>query len=320
LVARARLDGAVVAAVRAVEADRSDEWSGVLGLARGGLLDAPGVAAAPPAALAQLRGGAGAEALGRAFREALQAVGDERPLLVFADDAHCLDRQSLLALDAATRDLARVAALILLTTAAQPPRDELDELRVRIGREVAGTTVRLDALAVDAVRDLARWALPSYGEVELDRVTRRVATDSAGIPLLAVELLHAVAAGLDLRETKGAWPEPLKTLDQTLPGELPDAIVAAVRVNFRRLSDAAQRVLIAAAVLGDRVTPLALGRVAGMAGEPLAATLDELEWQRWLAAEPRGYAFVARIVRHVVERDMVAPGQRQRIIEAAGSA
>ncbi len=318
LVARARLDGAAVAAVRAVEADRGDAWSGVFGLARGGLLDAPGVAAAPPPALAQLRGGAPSDAPGKAFCEVLQAVADERPLVLFADDAHCLDRESLLALGAAARDLARAPALVLLTTAAQPPREELDELRVRIGRELAGTAVRLDALAVDAVRELARWALPSFGEIELDRVTRRVATDSAGIPLLAVELLHAVAAGLDLRETKGAWPEPLKTLDQTLPGELPDAIVAAVRVNFRHLSADAQRVLVAAAVLGGRVTAAALGRVAGVAGEPLAAALDELEWRRWLTAEPRGYAFVARIVRDVVERDMVTPGQRQRILVAAG--
>src|SRR5439155_373997 len=90
--------------------------------------------------------------------------------------------------------------------------------------------------APDALRTLARWALPAFGDVELDRITRRVATDSAGIPLLAVELLHAVASGLDLRETGGAWPEPLHTLDQTLPGDLPDAIVAAIRIEFRRLS------------------------------------------------------------------------------------
>jgi len=41
--------------------------------------------------------------------------------------------------------------------------------------------------------------------------------------------------------------------------------------------------------------------------------LDELEWEGWLTAEPRGYAFVARIVRDVIDRDMVMPGQRQRL-------
>jgi hypothetical protein len=44
--------------------------------------------------------------------------------------------------------------------------------------------------------------------------------------------------------------------------------------------------------------------------------LDELEWHRWLVAEPRGYGFVARIVRLVIERDMLTPGQRRRLLES----
>src|SRR2546426_354427 len=204
--------------------------------------------------------------------------------------------------------------------APPPPRAELDELRVRIGRDVAGAAVRLEPLSGEALRDLARWALPRYNELELNRVARRVGTDSAGIPLLAVELLHAVAMGLDLRETKGAWPEPFKTLDQTLPGELPDAVVAAIRIGFRRLSPDAQRALAVAAVVGGRVSRERLGSGAGLHGEGLDAALDELEWQRWLAAEPRGYALVARIVRDVVERDMVTEGQRQRILAAIDGA
>src|SRR5439155_693014 len=122
-------------------------------------------------------------------------------------------------------------------------------------------------------------ALPQYNELELDRLARRVGTDSAGIPLLAVELLHAVAMGLDLRETKGAWPEPFKTLDQTLPGELPDAVVAAIRIGFRRLTPEAQRALAVAAVVGGRVSRGTLGRGAGLRGEGLDAALDVLEWR-----------------------------------------
>lgn len=321
VLARARLDGAAVAAVRAVEADTEDAWSGVLGIARGGLLDAPGVAGAAPAALLTLRGeGITEESPSRAVSEVLRAVAEEQPLLVLVDDAQWADRESLLALGSAARDLTGAPVFLLLTVAPQPPRAELDALRVRIGRELSGAATRLEPLPGDALRALARWALPGYGEMELDRVTRRVATDSAGIPLLAVELLHAVAVGLDLRESRGAWPEPFRTLDQTLPGDLPDAVVAAIRIGFRRLSPSAQRALAAAAVLGGRVAPARLARASGLDDETVAAALDELEWQRWLNAEPRGYAFVARIVRDVIERDMVTPGQRQRIRDAAGPA
>jgi len=318
LTARARLDGAVVTAVRAVEADRTDAWSGTFGIARGGLLDAPGVAAAAPPALAQLRGAAPPEALGRALSEVLHAVADEQPVLVFVDDAHWLDRESLLALAAAARDLTRSPVLCLITAAPHPACPELDELRTRVGRELAGTAVKLGPLGGDGVLELARRALPSYELEQLDRVTRRVLSDSAGIPLLAAALLDAVAGGLDLSEGPGAWPEPSRTLDQTLPGELPDNVVAALRINFRRLSGDAQLVLLAAAVLGGRMGRGLLGRASAVPGDALAGALDELEWQGWLAAEPRGYAFVAPIVRAVIDRDMVKPGQRQRMLEMAG--
>lgn len=320
LVARARLDGATVAAVRAVEADREGAWSGVLGLARGGLVEAPGALAAPPSVLAELRSATPGPGLGRAFSQVVEAVADEQPLIVWVDDTQWLDRESLLALGRVARDLPGSPVLLVCTATPHPARVELNELRRRIGRELAGAAVQVGPLPTDAVRALARWAVPSYDAVQLDRLTRRVTTDSGGIALLVVALLEAVAAGLDLQQVPGAWPEPQRTLDQTPPGELPDAVVAAIRVLFGKLSGDAQRVLVAAAALGVRVPAPVLGRASGLAAEALAAALDELEWERLLSSEPRGYAFVARIVRDVIDRDMVAPGQRERIREAAGAA
>ena len=316
LAGRARLDGGVVTAARAVEADQTDPWSGVLGIARGGLLDARGIASATPAALAELRSATPA-APARALSEALIAVADEQPLLVVVDDAHWLDRESLLALGAAVRDVARAPVLFVLTVSPQLQRAELDEIRAHIGRELSGDVVVLSALAGEDLHGLARWALPAYDRVQLERLSRRLIADSAGIPLLAIELLHAVTLGMDLQQVAGAWPEPLRTLEQTLPGDLPDALTAAIRVNFHRLSAGAQRVLVVAAVLKGRVSPAQLAQASGITGDALTAALDELEWQRWLAAEARGYSFVARIVRDVIDRDMVLSAERQRIISAA---
>ena len=333
--ARARLDGAAGAVVRAVEADATDAWSGAFGIARGGLLDVPGVAATSAAALAAFAarvpewaerfgtavGDVAPDPPGHALRHVLRAVTVEQPVFLLIDDAHWVDRDSLLALVAATRDLAAAPLFLLLTRAAHPERPELDELQSRVGRDMDGVTLRLAALSGDALRALARWALPHYDDEAIDRVARRVATDSAGLPLLAVELFHAVALGLDLERTAlaAAWPRAHETLDQTLPGDLPEAVVGAVRVGFRRLSPGAQLVLAAAAVLASRVAALVLGRATGLDAAALAAALDELEWERWLVAEPRGYAFVARIVRDIVARDLVTPGQRQRLLEAAGT-
>lgn len=334
VLARARLDGATVAAVSAVPADREQPHNGILGLARGGLLEAPGVASTQPAALAAFAAelpewadrfaarsrGAQPQLLGRALSEVVRAVAEERPVVLAADAADQLDPESLEALAGVARDLAGHPVFLVLTAEPHGARPELDAFWARIGRDVEGVTVSLVPLETTAVRELARWALPAYAEPELDRVARRVAADSAGLPLLAVELLHAIAIGLDLGAVTGAWPQPLRTLSQTLPGDLPGAVVAAIRVGFRRLSEPAQRALSAAAVLGERVAAGAIGRGAGLEGDALHHALDELEWQRWLTADPRGYAFLARIVRDVVLRDMVSPGQRQRILAAGEGA
>ena len=334
LLGRLRLDGVAVAAVRAVEADRDEEWSGVLGLARSGLLQARGLPAAPARALAVL-----ADAIpewadrfpkipregrtisyGRALSEVLRAATEEQPVALAVDDAQWLDQASMLALLAAFRDLESAPLILIFCANSHPSRVELDNLRSRLGGTLRGVALRLSLLDSADLRALARRMLPGFSEVEIERVARRVATDSAGLPLLAVELLRAVALGLDLRGSAGAWPEPYKTLDQTLPGDLPDTVVAAIRVGFRRLSSGAQRALAAASVLGDRVPLNLLTRVLDLPIGQVAAALDELEWHRWLAYDPRGYTFVARVVRKVVARDMLTPGQRQRVLEAAGVA
>jgi len=333
MLARLRLDGASVATARAVEGDRSDPWSGVLALARGGLIDAAGLGGAPTAALAAFAGllpewadrfpGARAPVaapLARALVEAVRAAATEQPVVLAVDDAQWLDADSALSLGSLLRDLYEVPLTLVLVTAPYPPRPELDELRSRLGRDLDGGVVTLRRLDRAALRHLAERMLPGYDPISLDRVVRRVATDSGGLPLFAVELLRAVALGLDLGTIAGTWPEPLRTLDQSLPGDLPDAVVAAIRVAFRRLSPAGQRVLVSAAVLGDLAAPAVLESALEMDADALARALDELEWHRWLVSEPRGYSFAARIVRQVVQREMVTPGQRRRVLEAARGA
>ncbi len=334
LLGRLRLDGAAVAAARAVEADRSEPWSGIRALARGGLLEARGLAAAPSAALAtfaaefpewaeRFAGALGAAPMppGRALGELLRSAAEEQPVFLAVDDAEHLDRESLLGLEAILRDLPKTSIGVILTISGRGASPDIEQLWARIGRDLAGTAVSLGPLGIAELRDLARRILPGFDDVEIDRVARRVGTDSAGIPLLAVELLRAVALGLDLGVASGAWPEPLRTLDQSLPGDLPTAVVAAIRVGFGRLDRNARQVLAAASILQDRVDPPTLARAVDLSETQVNAALDVLEWHRWLVSEPRGYGFAARIVRKVIASEMLTPGQRRRILErlAGGS-
>ncbi|HEV8357632.1 MAG TPA: AAA family ATPase [Gemmatimonadales bacterium] len=329
--ARVRVAGGAASLVRAVEGDGEAPGGGLIGLARGGLLEAPGLPTASPEAIGMfaaqipewaerfpLAAAGSGQTITAAFGALLAASLTEGPVVLAVDDAHWIDRISLLGLLAGTRDHARAAFCLILSAGTYPPRAELDDFRRRLGNDVPGGVVALGPLDREALWALAAWALPGYDAVALERAVRRVGNDSAGLPLLAVELLSAVAHGLDLTQGPGTWPERFRTLSQTLPGDLPDSVVAAFRIGFRRLTHEAQQVLAAAAVMGDRNTEAVLARASGLEPAQVAAALDELEWQRWLEADARGYAFVARLAGLVVARDMVTAGQRDRYRARAG--
>ena len=332
LAARMRLEGAVTVVIRAVESDLATPWSGLLGLARGGLLETTGLAAAPQTALAwfvsrieewadrfpALQKVSPEPEPARAFVEVLRAVVREQPVALVVDDAVMVDRDSLLAIEAALRDLAKTPLLALLMIAAQSTRPEIEQLRARVGRDLEGIVSRLGPLELPDIEKLAKWAVPSYSQSEIERLARRVLKDSAGLPLLVVELLSAVADGLDLQRIEGAWPSPLRTLDDSMPGDLPEAVTGAIRVEFRRLSKMAQLVSKAAAVLEDRVSADRLARATELKLTIVTAALDELEWARWLTTEGRGYSFAAAVVRRVIDRDFVLRGERQRFLDRAG--
>jgi hypothetical protein len=305
-------------------------WSGLLGLAEGPLAHADGVGGAPPnaiAAFAQVLPSWAARYPGalaatplpypRAMSEILRAVADVKPILLVVDDGEWLDDESALALEAALRDLTGQRIVCLLARNPHHAQPVVDRIEAGLGRDVAGGVLPVGPLGPAGLTALARWAFPHYPEDQLERLVRRVATDSAGIPLLAVELLYAVREGAD-DPLQPVWPEPLRTLDDSMPVELPSALVAALRVGFRRLSPSAQQVLAAASLLEDRLTSERIAVVAELDPKVVDVALDELEWNRWLASEPRGYTFVAKITREVVRTDLVTPGHRRRLLARSG--
>ncbi|MEJ2215183.1 MAG: BTAD domain-containing putative transcriptional regulator [Gemmatimonadota bacterium] len=296
LLKRVRLDGGVTAEVRAVPADVNCEGTVLTALGRTAGFDPT--------------------ARGLHLADALAPGEPGAPLVVAIDDADWCDEPSLVELTAVTSKAAGARLMMVFAAGRQPPAP-VEKLSANLGRDAPGALVTLDTVGPEALRELAAWAMPGYDDDALERLTRRLVAETAGYPLLAVELLHAIAHGLAAEPARETWPAAGRTLDQTRPGDLPDTLVASVRVGFRVLTPGAQHALAAAAVLDPPVSAERIAVATGLEGRQLEEALDELEWQRWLTADARGYGFVARLVRDIVAQDMVTAGQRRRILEGA---
>ena len=111
-------------------ADLAATWSGVLQLSGCGLADTPRAVGTDPRAVATLaahseewaerfpgaRAGASFTAdIGKAFRDAIRAICGEQDVVLFVDDAHWLDAESLRALQAVLRDLSESPLFLLVS-------------------------------------------------------------------------------------------------------------------------------------------------------------------------------------------------------------
>jgi len=332
IAARARLGGARIAVTSCIESD--DVPGAMLGaLARGGLLEAPGLAAAPPHALALLAGFAPEVAsrypgvqpcattlpadAGRALGEALAAAAEEAPLLVAIDDLHLADGLSLAALPAALRSCATAPVLLVVSAPAAGSPDAVTALRRRIGTDIPGLELAADALDAAAIAELSAAMLPAYGAAERERLVRRLGAETNGVTLYVVEILRALALG---GAAAGLWPLAGATTAQPLPFKVPGAVLAALTLRVNALTPAARRALLVAAALGERVDEALLARVAGpQAGAP-AESLVELEASGFLEHDGERYRFPAAVVRTVLAADMLAGGDRRAIHERAAAA
>jgi DNA-binding SARP family transcriptional activator len=333
LLDRARLEDATVASSRAVPSDARVAWAGLGGLLSGGLGTAPGIAGVSGAAL-QVLGTLSpavevqykpAESMRgmdpqQAFSAALRSVSDEQPVLLALDDAQDLDAGTAGALAQLARDSVgrRVLIVVSVGTGEQRPA-WLDGLRSQIGRGIAGDVIRVGRLDGTAIEALARWWLPRYAADEIERIVRRVERDSAGVALLATAILEAVALGYRMSPDAPAWPGARQTLVDTLPGDLPPAVIGAVCLRFRQIALPTQTVLAAVAALGERVTTGDLERATGLTDEEVERSLDRLEWDRWLTVDVRGYTFAAPIELAILLQEMVTPGQVRRFRERGAS-
>jgi DNA-binding SARP family transcriptional activator len=333
--ARAALEGAVVAAARPLAADQDVPWSTLRQLLHGPLATAPGHKAAEPAALGVVaafapalaervppRERADAASVADALAAFLAAVTEEQPVALAVDDAHLGDGASLAALRQALAAVPGAALCVICAATDQadawPP--ELTALAREAGSGLAGAAVTLGPVGEPEVLALARALDPHRDPVDTARLARRVALEAGGSPLLALTVLRAVTRDRALADDLAAWPPRGHTMDASLPSGSSRALRLAVLIQVAGL-DAAARAALAVATLGQvPVDAILIAAITGHAPAPLAAGLAELERRHLLVYESGRYRLAAPVLARVVAAELLTGGERdalrQRIIAA----
>lgn len=213
----------------------------------------------PPAPQPLADAGAARHRLIRAFAELLDRLGIE---ILVVEDVHWADEATLeLLLFLASRQ----PLVLSLVLTYRPEEVSADSLLLRLSSRVptgtggSPTRISLGGLAVADTAGLVSSMLDD------EHVSTEFAAflheRTAGVPLVLEECVRLMWDRADLVQRDGEWVR--RTLDEIA---VPPTIRDAVTERVARLGADAQRVLLAAAVLGDPSDERTLGEVSGLTG------------------------------------------------------
>jgi DNA-binding SARP family transcriptional activator/tetratricopeptide (TPR) repeat protein len=208
-----------------------------------------------------------------AFVQLLRTI-DSRPLVLFIDDIHWIDRATL---DWLVYLADRMSAEPLLLVAAYRPADASALLsQVTAGWNREGVAQRLPLAHLTAEETAALIS-------DLDG-------DPARVP--------------ELRAKSAGNPYFLIELSRAEPGSTPPGLAELIRSRLGRLPETARQVLQAAAVLDADFDFVALRRTGGRGEEETLNALDALLDAAVLQERPTGYQFTHPLVAALVRDDL----------------
>jgi DNA-binding SARP family transcriptional activator len=222
----------------------------------------------------------------------LRAAAETQPLLLVLDDLHAADEPSLLLLQFVTRELASSRLLVVGAYRDVDPTlaDPLAAALTELAREPVTRSVVLGGLAEG---DVARFIEETTERAPTAALVEAVFGESEGNPLFVGEIVR-------LLEAEGRLNEP--SLELAIPRSAKDVIGR----RLRRLSDACNRMLLRASVLGREFDLDALARVSGLDHESLLELLDQALSERVVSDVPGASA--RKRFAHVLVRDTLYDG------------
>jgi DNA-binding SARP family transcriptional activator/tetratricopeptide (TPR) repeat protein len=213
-----------------------------------------------------------------AVDEALAGLASQAPLLLVIDDFHWADRGTLLLTSFLLRS-SRAGPILVLGTYRDTEigrHTPLTAAVVELKRSGTLDRVSLRGLRLEDVATLARSMLGN------DDVAPRVHARTDGNAFFVEEVLRGLA--------------------ESGPHLVPESVRHAVGVRLSRMSDAANELIAAAAILGLEHDTRALHATAGLESEATEAALDDVLRARLVrpAAAPHRFAFTHALVRETV--------------------
>ncbi len=252
----------------------------------------------------------------RELTSALDHIGAEHRVVLSLEDLHWSDHSTLDALDMLARRSSNAHVLILGTIRAGDATSGAHRVHGLAGELTArghASTIQLGPLQEAAVRALVERRVPGGAD---ETVASAVAARSGGNPLFATSLIE------HWRGSRQQWEASME--------DVPDSLRQLVGRQLEHITPDQRRVMEAAAVAGDTLTPAVVAAISDLDLDTVEGILDDCARKgqflrrRGAFEWPNGdledeYQFIHSIFREVALATLPL-GRRARMHRAAGQA
>jgi class 3 adenylate cyclase len=237
-------------------------------------------------------------------------IARTRPRLYVAEDLHWADESALLFLEHLAEQLPGIPAMVI-GTYRDPPIDVSRHLAETLSGLVRRRHARLISLRRHSEPEVVELLRAMSGHVPPPTVTAAVYAETEGNAFFVEEVFRHLAETGKLLDEGGRFRRDLRLEELDVPENV--RLVIAQRLDL--LSDAAQRVLLLATVIGRRFSFRLLAAVSDLGEEALLDALDEAERARLIfteqSAQQPHYWFAHEITRQTM-LGRLSPARRQR--------
>ena len=247
-----------------------------------------------------------------AWREFLEALGDEQPTILEFEDAHWADDALLDFVDALAGTAAAVPLIVLCTA-----RPELLERRPAWGGgKVNATTLLVAPLSDD---ETTRLVEALAGEIALPaEASNSLLAHAGGNPLYAHEYVRMLRDRGFLRQADGAW----HLVEE--PTDLPESVYGIIAARLDTLTDVEKQLVQDASVIGRIGWTGAVAQLTGFDRWQIEGLLHSLERKQVLRrarhSRIRGdieFAFGHALIRDVAYRQIRRADRAAKHLSAA---